>query len=132
VEWLAALPFSLRIPELRVLVVHAGAVPGVALAEQDLNNLYTMRDVAEEGAGEGGGRLVGYSGRAPEGAVPWAGTWGARGFCGEEGGFEHVVFGHDAMRKLQRCALSSCGSVGRISLGQRSRWASGQQRRVSA
>lgn len=41
--YLASLPFSLSIPELKIIIVHAGLVPGVSLEKQNLTDLYKMR-----------------------------------------------------------------------------------------
>ena len=83
VAWLEALPLTLRLPEHRVTVVHAGLRPGVPLAKQDPNHLLNMRSLCEDGR---------VSFRADEG-VPWASRWT---------GTDLVVFGHDAIRGLQR------------------------------
>lgn len=38
-EWLRQLPFSLSIPSLNLLVVHAGLIPGVPVKQQSLKTL---------------------------------------------------------------------------------------------
>ena len=38
-EWLRQLPFSLSIPSLNLLVVHAGLIPGIPLKQQSLKTL---------------------------------------------------------------------------------------------
>ena len=38
-EWLRQLPFSLSIPSLNLLVVHAGLIPGMPLKKQSLKTL---------------------------------------------------------------------------------------------
>lgn len=38
-EWLRQLPFSLSIPSLKLLVVHAGLIPGIPLSQQSLKTL---------------------------------------------------------------------------------------------
>ena len=43
VGYFRAMPFSLAIPSHGVLVVHAGIVPGVPLAEQRLTDLINVR-----------------------------------------------------------------------------------------
>jgi predicted phosphodiesterase len=80
--WLAALPYVLRL-EPDLVVVHGGLAPGVRLDRQDPEVMLTLRSVLP------GGKL---SDRAGEG-VPWASRWK---------GPERVVFGHDALRGLQR------------------------------
>ena len=94
-DWafLESLPLFLRLgaegeggPE--VAVVHAGAVPGVPLEEQERDNLLSLRS------------LVG--GSAPSRRLlmrwPWAAAWR---------GPEHIVFGHDAVRGLQQYPLAT-------------------------
>jgi len=81
--WLDALPYFLRVPEHQVLVVHAGLVPGRPLEAQREKDLVTMRSLTEEG--EASSKI--------EGLTPWASRWT---------GPETVVFGHDAVRGLQR------------------------------
>jgi len=83
VAWLEALPLYMRLPEERVTVVHAGLRPGVAIAKQDAVDMLNMRSLTNDGS-------VSY--RADDG-VPWASRWT---------GPDLVVFGHDAIRGLQR------------------------------
>jgi len=64
------------------LVVHAGLVPGVPLAAQEKKHLLNLRSVTSDGTPSK--RLDG---------APWASLWR---------GPPHVVFGHDAVRGLQR------------------------------
>ncbi|MGA9522154.1 MAG: metallophosphoesterase [Myxococcaceae bacterium] len=82
-RWLAALPVHLRLEELGTLVVHAGVVPGVPLESQQRDHLLNLRSITP--AGEPSKRF--------EDGKPWASLWT---------GPEHVVFGHDAVRGLQR------------------------------
>jgi hypothetical protein len=94
-DWafLESLPLFLRLGAEReggpeVAVVHAGAVPGVPLEEQERENLLSLRS------------LVG--GSAPSRRLlmrwPWAAAWR---------GPEHIVFGHDAVRGLQQYPLAT-------------------------
>ena len=64
------------------VVVHAGAVPGVPFEEQRREHLTTMRSIDD--AGNPTKRIEGR---------PWAAVWP---------GPEQIVFGHDAIRGLQR------------------------------
>lgn len=47
-ELLAALPFTISLPDYGVVVVHAGLVPGLALRAQELVALTTMRVLFQE------------------------------------------------------------------------------------
>lgn len=84
-DWasLEALPLHLRLPDLGLLVVHAGLVPGVPLEAQAREHLLNLRSITADGRP---------SKRVDDG-VPWATKWR---------GPEHVVFGHDAVRGLQQ------------------------------
>ncbi len=64
------------------IVVHAGAVPGVPFEQQTREHLTTMRSI-----GHDGNPTKRIEGR------PWAAVWP---------GPEKIVFGHDAIRGLQR------------------------------
>lgn len=82
-KWLAALPVYLRLPELNVLTVHGGLVPGVPLEQQRPEHLLNLRSITP--AGKPSKRI--------DDGVPWATHWR---------GPERILFGHDAMRGLQR------------------------------
>ena len=43
--WMAELPFTLSIPSRRIIVAHAGVLPGLPLLQQSLADLYTVHDV---------------------------------------------------------------------------------------
>jgi hypothetical protein len=82
--WLEALPLSLAAGELEgkpLVVVHAGLMPGVALAAQARDHLLNLRSVRADGSPS----------KAIEGD-PWASRWS---------GPERIVFGHDSLRGLQ-------------------------------
>jgi Calcineurin-like phosphoesterase len=83
VAYLEALPLWLDFPELDALVVHAGLLPGVPLARQPRHLLLNLRSF--DAQGEPSTRV--------EGGVPWASRWA---------GPRRVLFGHDALRGLQR------------------------------
>ena len=82
-RYLEGLPLILRMPDLRVFVVHAGFVPGVPLSEQRAEHLLNLRSITPEGRP---------SKRVSDGK-PWGTTWN---------GPDEVIFGHDAMRGLQQ------------------------------
>jgi len=85
VAWLEARPLWLRLDlpggPPRV-VVHAGLVPGVPIERQERKMLLNLRSISD--AGQPSKRIEG---------KPWSTLWP---------GPEHVVFGHDALRGLQR------------------------------
>lgn len=97
VAYLQELPYTLSLPELRVLVVHAGLVPGRELSAQLPHDMFKMRTVLP--ASDAPGAPLAACERAAEGSAPWARVYG-----GELG---HVVFGHDAKRGLQREASAT-------------------------
>ncbi len=82
-RWLEALPLHLEVADHNALVVHAGVVPGVPLENQQRDYLLNLRSITA--AGEPSKRI--------EDGQPWASLWT---------GPQHVVFGHDAVRGLQR------------------------------
>lgn len=82
-EWLMTRPTTLALPEQHALVVHAGLVPNVPISSQSREHMITMRSLRSDGSA---------TKRIEEG-VPWASLWP---------GPEHVYFGHDAVRGLQR------------------------------
>jgi len=85
--YLQALPLYLDLgPEAPgdapTFVVHAGAVPGIPIPQQDREHLLTLRSIRDDGLPTK--KLKG---------KPWASLWQ---------GPERLVFGHDAMRGLQQ------------------------------
>ncbi len=84
-EWLRARPLWLRLGQLgerQHVVVHGGFVPGLPLDEQERDVVLNLRSINAHGKAS----------KKIEG-TPWAALWR---------GPEHVVFGHDAVRGLQR------------------------------
>jgi len=86
--WLAARPLFLRIEPLDVIAVHAGVVPGIPLEQQEREHLLTMRSIRPDGTGS----------KRPREGTPWAQHWKGPG---------HVIFGHDAIRGLQRLPMAT-------------------------
>lgn len=82
-RWLEALPLWVRLPQSNAVVVHAGVVPGVPLEAQSREHLITLRSVTPDGRPS----------KKIDAGQAWASLWP---------GPEHVYFGHDAMRGLQR------------------------------
>lgn len=88
-RFLQELPYTLNLPSLNVLVVHAGLVPGQGLGTSP-RNMVSMRNLLVRDPWEQGG-ILGVS-KECEGSVPWGSLWN---------GPAHVYFGHDAKRMLQ-------------------------------
>lgn len=91
VKYLESLPFILEIPCLKIMIVHAGLVPGVPMEYQKLEDLYKMRTVKQKESGWIGKELW-------EEGIPWIQAWN---------GPEHVIFGHDAWSRLQLTNLAT-------------------------
>ncbi len=82
-EQLQATPLHRHLPELGVRVVHGGFVPGVPIERQRREDCLNLRSIKPDGSGS----------KKIEDGVPWASRWTGPDF---------VVFGHDALRKLQQ------------------------------
>ena len=83
VAWLDKRPLWLRLDTASPhVVVHGGLVPGVAVERQTRDHLLNLRSITDDG--EPSKRIEG---------TPWGAGWP---------GPEHAVFGHDAVRGLQR------------------------------
>ena len=82
-RYLASLPLSLSIPQYDLLIVHAGLVPSKTPHDMVPNDLMNMRNVRADGTPS----------RLFADGEPWAALWS---------GPPTVVFGHDALRGLQR------------------------------
>jgi len=85
-DYLRSAPVFLRFRELNLIVVHAGLLPAVAPEAQNPMDLMTMRNIDDAGKPT----------TSHKDGVPWVNQWT---------GPEHVVFGHDAKRGLQRGSL---------------------------
>jgi hypothetical protein len=81
--YLEALPLVRELPELGAVVVHGGLLPGVPLAGQPRELLLNLRSL--DAAGRPSTRV--------DGGVAWASRWE---------GPARALFGHDALRGLQR------------------------------
>mmetsp|Transcript_10723 Transcript_10723/g.13406 ORF Transcript_10723/g.13406 Transcript_10723/m.13406 type:complete len:316 (-) Transcript_10723:776-1723(-) len=88
IEYILSLPFTISIPYHNAVVVHAGLVPGVPLFSQNPKHMATMRNlhVNVDGTYEALESVH-------EGGKAWASLWK---------GPEHVYFGHDAKRRMQK------------------------------
>ena len=86
IEWMNALPYTVSIPSLDAIVVHAGLIPGKELHDQLPGDMHSIRNiqVQEDGA---------YLGSSNDSlGEPWVNFWKKP---------PHVYFGHDAKRGLQ-------------------------------
>lgn len=52
IEWLRELPYTISLPSLNSIVVHAGLVPHTPLADQTFVDMYAMRNLVEADAGD--------------------------------------------------------------------------------
>jgi hypothetical protein len=101
--YLEALPLMLGLgPEAEggadTVVVHAGVVPGVPLDQQGREHLLNLRSIREDG--EPTKKLKGR---------PWAALWP---------GPQQIIFGHDAVRGLQRHPYATGLDTGCVYGGQ--------------
>ena len=92
-KYLEALPLFLRLGQAKsggpdLVVVHAGAVPGIPLEQQIRDHLLSLRSI-DDSVGHTRRLLVHF---------PWAAKWR---------GPESLVFGHDAVRGLQQTAFAT-------------------------
>jgi hypothetical protein len=92
VNYLLNLPYTISMSSLtpRAVVVHAGLVPGLRLNDTNPLDLVSMRNLVPESGRDTHDLKPTKNGAHGE---PWASLW-----CGPE----HVYFGHDAIRKLQK------------------------------
>ncbi|XP_038059450.1 bis(5'-nucleosyl)-tetraphosphatase PrpE [asymmetrical]-like [Patiria miniata] len=96
---LMELPYSISLPSLQSIVVHACLVPGIPITSQDPVHLMIMRNLVKqnfrtEGTSTGRDTQPLYRpSQSPTAGEPWASLWP---------GPDHVYFGHDAVRGLQR------------------------------
>ena len=107
INYLQELPYTISIPHLQAIIVHAGLFPWKPLHLQQPIDMTLMRNIVDPDC------------QNPRGAerlhpslpcVPWASQWM---------GPEHVYFGHDAGRKLQKYPFATgldtaCSRGGRL------------------
>ena len=92
VDYLISLPFTISIPCCNAIVVHAGLVPGVPLNYQQPKDMTLMRNLIEKD------NLQLEPTKVIENGLAWASYWE---------GPQHVYYGHDARRKLQKRNFST-------------------------
>jgi len=90
IVYLKSLPYTIYIPCLDVIVVHAGLIPGIDLHLQPATSMLTMRSIVHQDDWFHGHVLSGSSQKLPYSL--WGPLW--KGPC-------HVYFGHDAAQGLQ-------------------------------
>lgn len=88
-NYLQNLPYSLTVPKINSIIVHAGVVPGIPLEHQCLIDLCHMRNIVYN-IQIWGPVATGHS--KPDAGVAWASQWK---------GPQHIYYGHDARRGLQ-------------------------------
>lgn len=93
IQYLQCLPYTISIPPLNCVIVHAGLDPSLddPIRETPTNLMTTMRNIVVEKVIETGGTRYKCTKSNKEGAV-WATFWP---------GPQRVYFGHDARRRLQ-------------------------------
>lgn len=93
VDYLESLPYSITIPSLKCIVVHAGIDPSANDPARDtpLNLMLTMRNI-EVIKNEKTGETSYNCNKTIDKGIAWATFWP---------GPEHIYFGHDAKRRLQ-------------------------------
>lgn len=91
-QFLELLPYTISLPLLNSIVVHAGLLPDTPLDEQKPTDMTLMRNIISMGDG----KMQGVEGISK--GVRWASLWT---------GPQHVYFGHDARRGLQQEAFAT-------------------------
>ena len=86
INYLQRLPLTISIPHLNIIIVHAGILPNIPLENQKSYNLMNMRNIDEAD-----GVLKVYS--STKKGIAWIQKWT---------GPQHIYFGHDARRNLQK------------------------------
>lgn len=86
IEWLQNLPYTITLPTINSIIVHAGFIPTLDIHHQSFLEYNKMRNLIQRENG------VFESIEKPKHGVAWASIWP---------GPEHVYFGHDAKRGLQ-------------------------------
>lgn len=93
IDYLCSLPYSISIPSLSCIIVHAGVDPSLDEPHKTtpLNTMITMRNIVVLKDPKTG-RTSYLCTKSNEEGAPWATFWP---------GPDHIYFGHDARRRLQ-------------------------------
>jgi hypothetical protein len=92
VDYLISLPYSIKIPHLKSIIVHAGILPGVRVEDMSDRDIVSMRNVVT--------KMDPVSGEVIQ--TPSTGTKEGTAWAKLHRGADHIYFGHDARRKLQQ------------------------------
>ena len=95
--FLNSLPYTISLPSLNALVVHAGLIPGVDLENQILNDMTNMRNIVHQDDPFFPVPVLKGTNSHGQGD-PWVSLWP---------GPQHVYFGHDARRGMQRARYAT-------------------------
>ncbi len=95
INYLQDLPYTISIPHLQSIIVHAGLYPWKPLKLQQPIDMTLMRDIVDA---DGPNPQAAERTHRSLPCLPWASQWM---------GPEHVYFGHDARRKLQRYSFAT-------------------------
>ena len=100
-NYLIQLPYTISIPMLNLIVVHAGLVPNINLENQNNDHMICMRNLIKLNELD-----QNYQAKSTikEGS-PWASVWN---------GPSHIFFGHDAARKLQEYSYATGLDTGAV------------------
>jgi len=91
IEYVKELPYSISIPHMNIIIVHAGVMPGIDLRNQDVNTLIRIRHIYEED------KIKKWTKKEDIG-IPWQNYWN---------GPEHIFYGHYARIGLQKNKFST-------------------------
>lgn len=102
IDFLINLPYTIHIPSLHSLIVHAGVIPGRKVQDMSPTDLTTMRNVFNDENGK-----LKASDRREKGEA-WAKMYS---------GPDHIYFGHDAGRRLQKESFATGLDTGCVHRG---------------
>jgi len=95
-NYLRNLPYTITFTKLDTIVVHAGLVPTLPLEKQGFASMYKLRNLVEKTNHESGELIELIPTEDHTIGKPWASLWSKYNKTKQR-----VVFGHDAIRKLQ-------------------------------